>query len=62
VSSEAAVTDGFDTLEIMRCFQSSKSLDDILTIFQEEKVRLVTRFFDHLDDFIAIRNKYATPK
>lgn len=57
-----AVTDGFDTLGTMRCFQSSKSLDDILAVFQLEKVRLVTLFFDHLDDFIAIRNKYATPK
>jgi putative two-component system response regulator len=40
-------------------------LEEILEIFQQERGRhfdpeMVTLFFDHLDDFIAIRNKYTT--
>lgn len=59
-----AVADVFDALGAMRCYKPSKSLDEILTIFQQEKGRhfdpnMVTLFFDHLDDFIAIREKYT---
>ncbi|TAK61659.1 MAG: two-component system response regulator [Methylobacter sp.] len=62
-----AVADVFDALGAMRCYKPSKSLDEILEIFQLEKGRhfdpdMITLFFDHLDDFIAIRDKYATPE
>lgn len=62
-----AVADVFDALGAMRCYKPSKSLEEILEIFQQERGRhfdpdMVTLFFDHLDDFIAIRNKYATPE
>lgn len=61
-----AVADVFDALGAMRCYKPSKSLDQILVIFDQERGKhfdpnMVTLFFDHLDDFIAIRNEYATP-
>ena len=59
-----AVADVFDALGATRCYKSAKSLTEILEIFQLEKGRhfdpnMVTLFFDHLDEFIAIRDKYA---
>ena len=59
-----AVADVFDALGAKRCYKSTKSLEEILAIFQQEKGKhfdpdMITLFFDHLDDFIAIRNKYA---
>ena len=62
-----AVADVFDALGAMRCYKPAKSLEEILEIFQLEKGRhfdpdMITLFFDHLDEFIAIRNKYATPE
>ncbi|MDI1277934.1 MAG: two-component system response regulator [Methylobacter sp.] len=59
-----AVADVFDALGAIRCYKPAKSLDRILEIFQQEKGKhfdpdMVTLFFDHLDDFIAIRNKYT---
>ncbi|TAN70606.1 MAG: two-component system response regulator [Methylobacter sp.] len=62
-----AIADVFDALGAMRCYKPSKSLEEILAIFKQESGRhfdpaMVTLFFDHLDDFIAIRNKYATPE
>jgi putative two-component system response regulator len=61
-----AVADVFDALGAMRCYKPSKSLDEILAIFEQEKGKhfdptMVTLFFDHLDEFIAIRDKYAAP-
>ncbi len=62
-----AVADVFDALGAMRCYKPSKSLEEILEIFQQEKGRhfdpdMITLFFEHLDEFIAIRNEYATPE
>ena len=59
-----AVADVFDALGAKRCYKSTKSLEEILAIFQQEKGKhfdpdMITLFFDHLDNFIAIRNKYA---
>jgi putative two-component system response regulator len=61
-----AVADVFDALGAMRCYKPSKSLEEILEIFQQEKGRhfdpdMITLFFDHLEEFIAIRDKYAAP-
>lgn len=61
-----AVADVFDALGAMRCYKPSKSLDEILEIFQQEKGKhfdptMISLFFEHLDEFIAIRDKYATP-
>ncbi len=62
-----AVADVFDALGAMRCYKPSKSLDEILEIFQQEKGKhfdpnMISLFFEHLDEFIAIRDKYATPE
>lgn len=59
-----AIADVFDALGAMRCYKPARSLDEILEIFRLEKGRhfdpdMVTLFFDHLEDFIVIRNKYA---
>lgn len=62
-----AVADVFDALGAMRCYKPSKSLEEILEIFQQEKGKhfdpdMIMLFFDHLDEFVAIRNEYATPE
>ena len=62
-----AIADVFDALGAIRCYKPAKSLEEILAIFQLESSRhfdpnMITLFFDHLDDFIAIRNKYAGQK
>ena len=59
-----AIADVFDALGAMRCYKPAKSLDEILTIFHVEKGEhfdpdLIVLFFDHLDDFLAIRNTYT---
>lgn len=59
-----AIADVFDALGAMRCYKPARSLDEILAIFQHEKGKhfdpdMVTLFFDHLDQFVAIRNQYA---
>lgn len=59
-----AVADVFDALGAMRCYKPSKNLEEILAIFQQERGNhfdpdMITLFFDHLDDFIAIRNNYS---
>ncbi len=59
-----AVADVFDALGAMRCYKPSKSLEEILAIFELEKGKhfdpdMITLFFDHLDEFVAIRNKYT---
>jgi putative two-component system response regulator len=60
-----AVADVFDALGAMRCYKPARSLDEILDIFQQQKGKhfdpdMIMLFFDHLDEFIVIRNKYAT--
>ncbi|MGZ5579592.1 MAG: HD domain-containing phosphohydrolase [Methylobacter sp.] len=59
-----AVADVFDALGAVRCYKTAKSLDEILEIFRYEKSRhfdpdLIELFFEHLDEFIAIRDKYT---
>ncbi|TAN70601.1 MAG: two-component system response regulator [Methylobacter sp.] len=59
-----AIADVFDALGAMRCYKPSKSLEEILVIFQQERGRhfdpdMVTLFFDHVDEFVAIRDQYA---
>lgn len=59
-----AIADVFDALGAMRCYKPARSLDEILAIFQHEKGKhfdpdMVTLFFDHLDQFVVIRNQYA---
>ncbi len=59
-----AIADVFDALGARRCYKSPKTLEDILAFFQQESGRhfdpdMVTLFFDHLDDFVSIRNTYA---
>jgi putative two-component system response regulator len=59
-----AVADVFDALGAMRCYKPSKSLEEILVIFDHERGRhfdptMITLFFDHLDEFMAIRDKYV---
>lgn len=61
-----AIADVFDALGAMRCYKPSKSLEEILVIFEQEKSKhfdpnMITLFFDHLDEFIDIRNKYTAP-
>ncbi|MEI6708413.1 MAG: HD domain-containing phosphohydrolase [Methylococcales bacterium] len=60
----SAVADVFDALGSDRCYKQGWTLDRILTYFEEEKAKhfdptLVALFFNHLDEFISIREKYA---
>ena len=59
-----AIADVFDALGSERCYKQGWSLDKILAYFEEEKAKhfdptLVDLFFNHLDEFINIREKYA---
>lgn len=58
-----ALADVFDALGSNRVYKKAWSLEQILEFFQEEKgkhfdPKLVTCFFDNLDDFLAIQNRY----
>lgn len=58
-----AVADIFDALGHDRCYKKAWELDDILVFFKEERGRhfdpkLVDLFFDNLDKFLEIRDKF----
>ena len=57
-----AIADVFDALGHERVYKHAWPLDDILTLFKEQKgkhfePRLIDLFFDNLDKFIEIRNR-----
>jgi PAS domain S-box-containing protein len=59
----SAVADVFDALGSDRCYKKAWSDEKIFKLFKEERgkhfdPKLVDIFFDHLDEFLAIRNKY----
>jgi putative two-component system response regulator len=58
-----AFADVFDALGSVRCYKQSWSLDKILQYFEQEKGKhldptLIDLFFKHIDQFIAISEKY----
>lgn len=58
-----AVADVFDALGSDRCYKKAWELDKILKLFEEEKgkhfePKLVEIFFDNLDKFLEIRDKF----
>lgn len=58
-----AVADVFDALGSYRVYKKAWELDRILALFKEERgehfdADLIDVFFDNLDDFIKIRDKY----
>ncbi|MCX7068567.1 MAG: response regulator [Methylococcales bacterium] len=60
----SAIADVFDALGSDRCYKHGWTLDRILTYFEEEKAKhfdptLMDLFFNHLDEFVNIREKYA---
>lgn len=62
-----AIADVFDALGSDRCYKQGWLLDKILAHFEQEKNKhfdpvMIDLFFKHLDQFIAIRNKYSTTK
>ena len=59
----AAIADVFDALGSMRCYKSAWNLPKILDYFREQRGEhfdpaLLDLFFEHLDDFLAIRDKF----
>ncbi len=59
-----AICDVFDALGSDRCYKKAWELDKILNLFQEEKGKqfdpnLVELFFDNLDRFLEIRDRYV---
>jgi len=61
-----AIADVFDALGSTRSYKKAWALDRILELFRDEKgkhfdPKLVGLFFDNLDDFLEIRNKFEEP-
>nr|WP_321267946.1 PAS domain S-box protein [uncultured Sulfurimonas sp.] len=57
-----AIADVFDALGHDRCYKKAWKLDDILALFQREKgthfdAKLIDLFFEHLDEFLKIRDE-----
>lgn len=62
-----AVADVFDALGSKRVYKDAWELADILELFKNERgkhfdPKLVDLFFDNLDDFLVIRDKYTDMK
>lgn len=62
-----AVADVFDALGSKRVYKDAWELPDILELFKNERgkhfdPKLVDLFFDNLDQFLVIRDKYADVK
>lgn len=58
-----AVADVFDALGSDRCYKKAWPLEKILNLFKEQKAKhfepkLVDIFFENLDEFLEIRDKY----
>lgn len=58
------MADVFDALGSKRCYKEAWPLDQILELFKEERGKhfdpfLIDLFFENLDDFLAIRDKFA---
>ncbi len=59
-----AVADVFDALGSDRCYKKAWELDKILEFFKNQsgkhfEPKLIALFFEHLDEFLRIRNKYV---
>ncbi len=59
-----AVADVFDALGSDRCYKKAWPLDKILAFFKEERgghfdATLIDLFFEHLDEFLHIRDSYV---
>ncbi|MDO9214834.1 MAG: two-component system response regulator [Methylococcales bacterium] len=59
-----AVADVFDALSSKRCYKNSWELENILTLFEEQKglhfdPMLVDILFTHLDEFLNIRSQFS---
>ncbi len=59
-----ALADVFDALGAVRCYKSAWELPRILDYFREQRGKhfdpvLLDLFFDHLDDFLVIREKFV---
>ncbi len=58
-----AVADVFDALGSDRCYKKAWPLEDILKLFKENRAkhfdpRLVDIFFDNIDEFLEVRDKF----
>ncbi|MEA1919326.1 MAG: PAS domain S-box protein [Campylobacterota bacterium] len=58
-----AMADVFDALGHDRVYKKAWELEDILNLFKHESAKhfdpyLITLFFEHLDDFLDLRNRY----
>jgi response regulator RpfG family c-di-GMP phosphodiesterase len=59
-----ALADVFDALGSRRCYKEAWDIEDILAYLREHSgqqfdPKLVEIFFAHMDDFIAIRDRYV---
>jgi len=59
-----AIADVFDALGSIRCYKSAWELPAILEYFRQQRgkhfdPKLLDLFFEHLDDFLAIRNRFV---
>ena len=59
-----AIADVFDALCSSRCYKPAWELPDILAYLQQKsgvqfEPKLIDLFFEHLDEFLAIRNKFT---
>jgi len=59
-----AICDVFDALGSDRCYKKAWVLDEILTLFRNERSKhfdpnLIDLFFENLDDFLLIRDRYV---
>ncbi len=59
-----ALADVFDALGSKRVYKEAWELDDILSLFKEERgkhfdPKLVDIFFDNLDEFLAVRDRFT---
>lgn len=59
-----AISDVFDALGSDRCYKKAWSDEQIFSFFKEQRgkhfdPKLVDIFFEHLDEFLLVRNKYV---
>jgi HD-GYP domain-containing protein (c-di-GMP phosphodiesterase class II) len=59
-----AIADVFDALGSERCYKKAWPLEEVLNFFKQERGKhfdpeLIDLFFEHLDEFLQVRNKYS---
>lgn len=62
----SAIADVFDALDSARCYKKNWQLEDIFTLFKEQRGQhfdpeLIDIFFANLNDFLAVRSQFLSP-